>query len=204
MSDQYKTIIGIAESKLTVKKSRFIGLATSVDTQASVKAFVELAREAYPRASHYCYAYRLGSGRDKREYATDAGEPTHSAGPPILNAVKASELSNAVCVVVRYYGGINLGIGGLIRAYGQCARDCLKTAEIETRIFYQTLRLQVPCHQIGAVVNLCRRLRGNVLNIEYEQDAIIHLQIRQRAVEKFQTSLKGIGSTIEVINATET
>ena len=202
MSDQYKTIVGIAESKLVVKKSRFIGLPTSIDTIEAVKDFLVLAQEKYPNATHYCYAYSLGLGREKREYATDAGEPTNSAGPPILAAVKASELSNVVCVVVRYYGGINLGVGGLIRAYGQCARDCLQCAEIETRIFFQALRLRVSHEQIGAVVNLCHRLRGNVLNIEYDQDAIIHLQIRQREAEKFQDHLKGIGSVIEVIDAT--
>ncbi|MCZ6678719.1 MAG: YigZ family protein, partial [Candidatus Poribacteria bacterium] len=113
MSDEYKTIVSVAESKHLVKKSRFIGLATSVDTIEASKVFLDLAREKYPNASHYCYGYRIGFGGEKREYATDAGEPTNSAGPPILAAVIASELSNVICVVVRYYGGINLGVGGL-------------------------------------------------------------------------------------------
>ncbi len=202
MSDQYTTIAGIAESKLVVKKSRFIGLATSVDTQEAVKDFLDVARERYPGATHYCYAYSLGLTHDKREYATDAGEPTNSAGPPILAAVKASELSNAVCVVVRYYGVINLGVGGLIRAYGQCARDCLRDAKIETRIFYQTLQVRVPHEQIGTVINLCNRLRGNVLNVEYDGTAIVHLQIRQGAVHEFRANLQGGGSIIEVIDET--
>ncbi|MCH8292944.1 YigZ family protein [Candidatus Poribacteria bacterium] len=201
MSDQYKTIVEIAESKLVVKKSRFIGLAASIDAVQAVKDFVTIAQEKYPRATHYCYAYSVGFGREKREYATDAGEPTHSAGPPILTSLKAAELSNVICVIVRYYGGINLGMGGLIRAYGKCAKHCLANAKVETRIFYQALRLRVPHERIGAVVNLCHRLRGNVSNIEYDRDAIIHLQIRQRDAEKFQSKLKGIDSTVEVINA---
>ena len=199
MSDQYKTIAEIAESKLVVRKSRFIGLAASIDTVQAVKDFLAMAQEKYPRATHYCYAYSVGFGREKREYATDAGEPTHSAGPPILTSLKAAELSNVICVIVRYYGGINLGMGGLIRAYGKCTRDCLANAKIETRIFYQALRLQVPHERIGAVVNLCHQLRGNVSNIEYDRAAIIHLQIRQRDAEKFQNSLKGIDSTVEVL-----
>ena len=125
MLDEYKTIVGVAESKLVVKKSRFFGLATSVDKIQESKRFLGLVQEKYPNASHYCYGYNIGWGREKREYATDAGEPRNSAGPPILAAVTASQLSNVICVVVRYYGGINLGIGGLIRAYGQCARGCL-------------------------------------------------------------------------------
>lgn len=201
MSDQYKTIVEIAESKLVVKKSRFIGLAASIDAVEEVRDFLALTQEKYPRATHYCYAYRVGFERAKREYSTDAGEPAHSAGPPILMSLKAAELSNVICVIVRYYGGINLGMGGLIRAYGKCARDCLANAKVETRIFYQALQLRVPHERIGAVVNLCHQLRGNVSNIEYDRDAIIYLQIRQRDAEKFRRKLKGIDAAVEVINA---
>ncbi len=201
MSDQYKTIVGIAESQLIVKKSRFIGLGTSIDTIAASKAFLEVAQAKYPKATHYCYGYSIGFGHEKREYATDAGEPTHSAGPPILAAISASALSNLMCVVVRYYGGINLGVGGLIRAYGQCARDCLKKAKVETRILYQTLQIQTPYEQIGAVLNLCHRFGGKVLNVESEQRAIAHLQIRQREIATFRENLQGINSDIEIISS---
>ena len=173
---------------------------TQPNPTETVKSFLMFSQERYPKATHYCYAYSFGLKGEPREYATDAGEPTNSAGPPILATVKASGLSNVICVVVRYYGGTNLGIGGLIRAYGQCARDCLECAEIETRIFFQGLRLRVSYEQIGTVVKLCERLRGNILNIEYGQDVIVHLHIPQREAEPFQASLKGIGSTIEVLD----
>ena len=200
MSDEYKTIVGIAESKLVVKKSRFFGLVTSVDAIQGSKSFLALAQEKYPKASHYCCAYSVGWGREKREYATDAGEPRNSAGPPILTAVTASQLSNVICVVVRYYGGINLGVGGLIRAYGQCARECLASAKIETQIFYKTLQVRTPYEQIGSVLKLCSRLRGKVVNVEYGQRATAHLQIRQREVENFQENLRGINADIDVID----
>lgn len=201
MSDEYKTIVGTAESKLVVKKSRFLGFATSIDTIEASKKFLTLLQEKYPNASHGCYAYSIGWGHEKREYATDAGEPRNSAGPPILAAVTASQLSNVICVVIRYYGGINLGVGGLIRAYGRCARECLGSAKIETQIFYKTLQVRTPYEQIGSVLKLCNRLRGRVINIEYGQDATAHLQIRQREVENFQESLRGINSDIDVINS---
>jgi uncharacterized YigZ family protein len=200
MSDEYKTIVGIAESKLVVKKSRFFGLVTSVDTIQGSKSFLALVQEKYPKASHYCCAYSVGWGREKREYATDAGEPRSSAGPPILTAVTTSELSNVICVVTRYYGGINLGVGGLIRAYGQCARECLAGAKIETRIFYKTLQVRTPYEGIGAVLKLCNRLGGKVINVEYDQRATAHLQIRQREVENFQKNLLGINSDIDVVD----
>ena len=200
MSDEYKTIVGIAESKLVVKKSRFFGFATSVDTMQGSKRFLALLQEEYPNASHGCYAYSIGWGREKREYATDAGEPRNSAGPPILAAVTSSQLSNVICVVVRYYGGINLGVGGLIRAYGRCARECLASAKIETQIFYRTLQVRTPYEQIGSVLKLCSKLRGKVVNVEYDQHVTAHLQIRQREVDNFQENLRGINADIDVID----
>lgn len=200
MSDEYKTILGIAESKLVVKKSRFFGLTTSIDTIQGTKGFLVSVQEKYPNASHYCYAYSIGWGREKREYATDAGEPRNSAGSPVLAAVAASELSNVICIVVRYYGGINLGIGGLIRTYGQCARECLANAKTETRIFYKTLQVRIPYQQIGSVLKLCDRLGGKVVNVEYDQHATANLRIRQREIENFQENLRGINSDIDVID----
>ena len=200
MSDEYKTILGIAESKLVVKKSRFFGLTISADTIQGAKGFLVFVQEKYPNASHYSYAYNIGWGREKREYATDAGEPRNSAGSPILAALAASELSNAICIVVRYYGGINLGIGGLIRAYGQCARECLANAKTGTRIFYKTLQVRIPYQQIGAVLKLCNRLGGKVVNVEYDQHATANLRIRQREIENFQENLRGINSDIDVID----
>ena len=164
------------------------------------KRFIELVQEKYPNASHYCCAYSIGRDHEKREYATDDGEPRKSAGPPILTAVASSQLSNVICVVVRYYGGINLGVGGLIRAYGRCARECLASAKIETRIFYKTLQVQTPYEQIGAVLKLCGRLGGRVVNVEYDQRATAHLQIRQREIENFRENLRGINTDIDVID----
>ena len=200
MLDEYKTIVGVAKSKLVTKKSRFFGLATSVDMIQASKRFLVLAQEQYPNASHYCYAYNIGGEREKREYNTDAGEPRNSAGPPILAAVAASGLSNVICVVVRYYGGTNLGIGGLIRAYGQCARQCLASAKTGTRIFYKTLQVRISYEQIGSVLKLCGRLGGKVVKVEYDQSATVNLQIRQREIENFQENLRGINTDIDVID----
>ena len=193
MSDAYKTVIGIAQASHVVKKSRFFGEATTVDTQEAAKTFLSQVRDRNPRASHYCYAYSIGSEAALREYTTDAGEPTHAAGPPILSAVRASGLSNIICVVTRYYGGINLGVGGLIRAYGKCARECLANARIEERIFQERLSLKVNYPDIGTVVTLCKRAGGKVMDIRYDPDPIIQIQIRQNASQPFQVQLQGLG-----------
>ena len=193
MSDQYRTVAGIAEASHVVKKSRFLGEATAVYTQDAVKDFLSQVQARSPRASHYCYAYSIGNNATRREYATDAGEPTHAAGPPILSAIRAFGLSNVICVVTRYYGGINLGIGGLIRAYGQCARECLQNATIENRIFHQNLFLKVNYPDIGTVVTLCKRVGGKVIDIKYDPDPIIQIQVRQNASKPFQAQLQGLG-----------
>lgn len=195
MSGEYQTIIGIATAKHVVKKSRFFGEASAVNTPDAVKRFVADVRTRIRQATHYCYAYSLGSGDERIEYATDAGEPTHSAGPPILGTIRAAGLSNTIIVVARYYGGINLGIGGLIRAYGACARACLKNATLETCIFHQDLYVKAPYSHIGAVVTLCKRLGGQVVNIEYDPDPIIAIQIQQKVLETFHAQLQSIGIT---------
>ena len=197
MSGEYQTIVGIATAKHVVKKSRFFGEASAVNNPDAVKRFVAGVRTRIRQATHYCYAYRLGNGDEKIEYSTDAGEPTHSAGPPILGTIRAAGLSNTIIVVARYYGGINLGIGGLIRAYSACARACLENATLEICTFYHDLYLKVPYSHIGAVVTLCKRLGGQVVNIEYDPDPIIAIQIQQKVLETFHAQLQSIGIKIQ-------
>ena len=197
MSGEYQTIVGIATAKHVVKKSRFFGEASAVNNPDAVKRFVAGVRTRIRQATHYCYAYRLGNGDEKIEYSTEAGEPTHSAGPPILGTIRAAGLSNTIIVVARYYGGINLGIGGLIRAYSACARACLENATLEICTFYHDLYLKVPYSHIGAVVTLCKRLGGQVVNIEYDPDPIIAIQIQQKVLETFHAQLQSIGIKIQ-------
>lgn len=196
MSSEYRTIVGIATAKHTVKKSRFFGEATAIDSRAAVQHFITDVQTRNRQATHYCYAYRLGTGDDKLEYTTDAGEPANTAGPPILSAIRSTRLTNTIVVVARYYGGINLGIGGLIRAYGACATACLENAVLETRTFYHNLQVRVSFPHIGSVVTLCKRLGGKVINIEYDPNPNITIQIRKRNLTKFREQIKGF-ETIE-------
>lgn len=110
-----------------IKGSRFYGLLTPVRSEEDTKAQLALVREDLPGATHYCWAYVLEDGR---AYANDDGEPTNSAGPPILRHIQGSGLVNVHIVVVRYFGGTKLGVGGLIRAYGDVAALALAEAEV--------------------------------------------------------------------------
>ena len=195
MSGEYQTIIGIATAKHVVKKSRFFGEASAIESRAEVKKFVADVQARIRQATHYCHAFSIGNGDGKLEYASDAGEPTNSAGPPILAAIRANGLSNTIIVVARYYGGINLGVGGLIRAYGACARSCLENASLETRKFYHNLYVKVPYSHIGTVVTLCKRLGGQVTNIEYDPNPNIAIRIQQTELDTFQEQIQSIGIT---------
>ena len=192
MSTDYQTIVGIAESKYIVKKSRFFAEATAIENRAAVKQFVADVQTRIRQATHYCYAYCLGTGDEKLEYATDAGEPINSAGPPILNAIRSAELTNTLIVVARYYGGVKLGIGGLIRAYGACARACIENATIKAQTLYQEIQVKVSYPQIGSVVTLCKRLRGEVINIEYDPTPNITIRLQKKNVNDFTEQFKGI------------
>jgi len=196
--DEYKTISEISEANLIVKKSRFIGLSTSVDSIQEIKDFLDYAKTEYSKASHYCYAYSLGLDDKKQEYSSDAGEPTNSAGRPILAAINSSGLNNIICVVIRYFGGIKLGIGGLIRAYGRCAKECLKSATIETRIFHQTFYIHTPYQHLGAVLNISNKLQARIVDVASDEEAQVTLQIRQSMTDALREGLKSISEKIVV------
>ncbi len=196
--DQYTTIRGISRAELRVKKSRFIGLATSVATEQDVLNFIHNAQAEFPGATHYCYAYSMGTGARRLIRSSDAGEPINSAGKPIFSAVEASGLHNVICVVVRYFGGIKLGIGGLIRAYGQTARDCLKNATTVVHISSIRLRIEIPYAHIGAVVNLVSRLKGRILSMDHGEKTRAVVHIRRSMVPALKESVKAISGDVLV------
>ena len=195
MSTEYQTIAGIAAAKYVIKKSRFFAEATAIENRMAAKQFVSDVQARIRQATHYCYAYRLGIDDENLEYSTDAGEPTNTAGPPILAAIRATGLTNIIVVVARYYGGINLGIGGLIRAYGACAKACLENAALETRTFYHRLQVKVSFDHIGTVVTLCKRLGGKVINVEYDPNPNIAIRIRKKDLNHFKEQIKNIETT---------
>ena len=196
--DQYITIRAVSRTELRVKKSRFIGLAQSVATKQEAMDFIRNAKAEFPNAAHYCYAFSIGSGAKKLVRSSDAGEPANSAGKPILSAIESSGFHNVICVVVRYFGGIKLGIGGLIRAYGRTARDCLKNAT--TVVYIPSIRLQIemPYAHIGAVVNTVTRLKGRILNMHRGEKTKAVVRIRRSMVPPLKERIRAISGDIKV------
>ena len=126
---KYLSIAKISEGFYKEKGSKFYAFAVPCKTEEEVKAFIQSKRKEHHQAVHVCSAFRLGS--DKKLYrSSDDGEPSNSAGPPILGQIQSFDVSNVLIAVVRYYGGTNLGVGGLITAYRSAAKDAMEHAEI--------------------------------------------------------------------------
>jgi len=129
---KFKTLQSPAESKFTVKGSKFLGYAYPVGSNEDIDSILNNIRKKYYDATHHCYAWQLGSGKGMTFRYNDDGEPSGTAGKPLYGAIQRLDLTNVLVVSVRYYGGTKLGTGGLIKAYGQSAVDTLETSKIKT------------------------------------------------------------------------
>lgn len=172
-----KTLVdGTHIAEMIVKKSRFIGYAMHVDSWTEAQNFIAAAKDEHPKARHWCYAF-YGGIHPVNERSSDDGEPSGTAGVPILNAIHGEALSDTICVVVRYFGGIKLGAGGLIRAYGSSARLVLREAPAQVLIPKATLRVVVEPMYIGAVYDVVATVQGNMSDESYDANGVLSLSI---------------------------
>lgn len=140
MIDNYLTIRKSAKGIYKDKGSKFLAFAYPVNSEQEAQQIVKALKKAYHDARHHCYAYRLGA--DKQQYRTnDDGEPSNSAGPPILGQIQAADLTNVLIVVVRYFGGTLLGVSGLINAYRSAAANALQNAKIVEETVYKLIEV---------------------------------------------------------------
>lgn len=151
----YRTIECSAEGIYTEKRSKFISIALPVVTEEEAMAFIEETRRKYYDARHICWAYRIGK-REIYERFTDDGEPSSTAGKPIMGQIYSNDLTDILVIVIRYFGGVKLGTGGLIVAYRSAAADALSQASIVERILYTTYRLLFPFDLINPVMMLLK------------------------------------------------
>ncbi len=138
-----KTISREAESAIEIKRSRFIGRSFKCSAPEEALAAVKRVRETWRDATHHCWAYRLGVSGDQARY-DNSGEPQGTAGPPILDVLKHSDLTNTLVVVTRYYGGTKLGAGGLVRAYGEAAKKAIEASGMTEMRLVREIRAPVP------------------------------------------------------------
>jgi len=175
--DTYLTIEGKGEGLYKEKGSKFIALAYPVTTEDEIKVILANLRKEYHDARHYCWAYQLGA--DKNKFRTyDDGEPSNSAGPPILGQIRSNNLTNIVVIVIRYFGGKLLGVGGLINAYRTAAADALSHAKIINKTVYDLFELTFAYTIINDVMRLIEEEKLTIVKQTFEADCTIRIGVR--------------------------
>ncbi|SFO72849.1 YigZ family protein [Prevotella sp. tf2-5] len=188
MTDEYRTIATISEGYYTEKRSKFLAFAHHVETIDEVKGILAGYRKKYYDARHVCYAYMLGASREEFR-ANDDGEPSSTAGKPILGQINSNELTDILIVVVRYYGGVNLGTSGLIVAYREAAADAITHATIETRQVEEVITYSFSYPQMNDVMRIVKEMNPRVLSQTFDTTCEIRLSIRQSEAEQLRQRL---------------
>jgi uncharacterized YigZ family protein len=191
MEDSYKTIKEkiVSEGYYTEKRSKFLAFAHHVETVDEVKEIIKQYRKKYYDARHVCYAYMLGS--DRLEFrANDDGEPSSTAGKPILGQINSLELTNILIIVVRYYGGVNLGTSGLIVAYREAAADALAHAEIEERLVEEIVSYSFTYPMMNDVMRIVKDMEPRIVSQQFDNTCEIKLAIRKSMAEQLRERLK--------------
>lgn len=188
MTDEYKTIGTEGAGTYTEKRSKFLGFAHHVETEDDVKRIVATYRKKYYDARHVCYAYMLGAERSVFR-ANDDGEPSSTAGKPILGQINSNDLTDILIVVVRYYGGVNLGTGGLIVAYRTAAAEAIVNSEVVTRQVEEVIIYNFPYVMMNDVMRVVKELQPRIVSQSYDNTCEIKLSIRRGEAEQLRNRL---------------
>ena len=189
MTDEYKTLKTEGEGYYTDKRSKFLAFAHHVSSVEEIKDILAGYRKKYFDARHVCYAYMLGPER-KDFRANDDGEPSSTAGKPILGQINSNELTDILIVVVRYYGGVNLGTSGLIVAYREAAADAIAHSEIETRQVEEIITYNFPYPMMNDVMRIVKDMQPRIVSQTYDNTCEIRLSIRKSEAEQLRNRLQ--------------
>ena len=189
MKDEYRTLKTEGEGYYTDKRSKFLAFAHHVSTVEEIKEILARYRKKYFDARHVCYAYMLGPERLEFR-ANDDGEPSSTAGKPILGQINSNELTDILIVVVRYYGGVNLGTSGLIVAYREAAADAIAHSEIETRQVEEIITYNFPYPMMNDVMRIVKEMQPRIVSQTYDNTCEIRLSIRKSEAEQLRNRLQ--------------
>ena len=179
MSDTYKTIIAPTEGIYKEKGSKFLSFAIPVSSADEVKEIVKNYRKEYYDSRHVCYAYMLGA--DRKEFrANDDGEPSGTAGRPILGQINSRELTNILVIVVRYFGGILLGTGGLVVAYKEATTDALDQAEVSEKTVDESISIVFDYVLMNEVMRIIKDTNAQISSQNFEDQCAMQLSIRKQ------------------------
>lgn len=177
--DTYHTIKNPAEGiQFKDRNSKFLGFAFPITSETEVKPHIENLKKEHYAARHWCYAYQVGTETINYR-ANDDGEPNNSAGMPIYGQIQSFELTNVLIVVIRYYGGVKLGVGGLINAYKTAAKNALDASEIITRTIDQYFRLVFDYKDMSKVMRILKEKEAEITKQKLEENCLLEISVRK-------------------------
>lgn len=196
MADLFKTITAPGESKVTEKMSRFYGFALHAETPQEARDIIKRITNEYHDARHVCWAYMTGKGEERQWQCNDNGEPSGTAGKPILGQLQSFSLTDAVVVVVRYFGGIKLGTGGLTVAYRTAAREAIEAAEIEEMHVMAEVEFTFPYVSMNDIMKIAKQPGVTVVAQEFDNTCRMRLRVRADEVASLRSRLSGLASIL--------
>jgi len=189
MADLIRTLKHTSEGIYKEKGSKFLSFAMPIESEEQIKLTLDKFKKRYYDARHICYAYMLGD--DKMKFrAYDDGEPSGTGGRPILGQIHSAELTNVLIVVVRYFGGVLLGTGGLMHAYKQAASDALANNEIIVKEMTRTLHLTFAYEQMNQVMSIIKALQISVLDQQFESTCQLTITVTKSIYPQAISKLK--------------
>jgi uncharacterized YigZ family protein len=191
MNDTYQTIKTKSVGQITEKRSKFLAFAHPVESPEEVKSIVDECRKEFYDARHVCWAYMLGA-QGEQFRSNDDGEPSGTAGKPILGQIKSHELTNILVLVVRYFGGIKLGSSGLIVAYKEAAAEALANATIIEKTVNGQLSFSYEYPMMNSVMKIIKELEPQIITQNYDNDCLMSLQIRTGLLEQLRKKLEKV------------
>ena len=191
MNDTYLTISNVSEGLYKEKGSKFLAFAYPVSHENEIKDILDSLRKQYYDARHHCYAYILGKNQDHYR-ANDDGEPNHSAGDPILGQIRSKNLTNTLIVVIRYFGGTKLGVGGLISAYKTAAFEALENNEIIEAIIKKNVTLKFDYLAMNDVMRLVKDLDLEILSQDFDNTCKMTVSIREGVIDIFESKINDL------------
>lgn len=204
MAKKYLTVKESNQAEYIEKKSRFIGYVRPVETEQQALDFIKEIRAKHYDATHNCYAYQIGDN-DQLQRSSDAGEPAGTAGRPILEVIKKSGLKNTCVVVTRYFGGILLGAGGLVRAYSRAAQDGIKAAGVVEKIPAGVLSLTLDYNQWSKVENYLQTHNYQTKDVIYMEKITAQVPVPDECAAAFRADIVEIGNgSIQILDLAET
>lgn len=191
-SDLYQTLKKPTDVQVYKEKgSKFLGVAFPVEDVEQVEVYLNQLKKEHPKARHWCYAWQLGVDKANFRY-NDDGEPNNSAGKPIYGQIQSFELTNVLVVVVRYFGGTKLGVGGLVTAYKTAAKLSLDHADIVTKMLMENMLLEFDYMHMNKVMRIIKEYQLQILNQKMELNCLFNIAVRKNKAEEILKTFKDL------------